>query len=65
MLSTVIGAYSEQKALAPVVERCLAERGRIVSETAVEVVVVDDESGDRTAGAARAARPGRSGQTGR
>jgi len=55
-LTIVIPAYNEEKAIGSIIERCLAERERIVAETpveAVEVVVVNDGSRDRTAEIAR------------
>jgi glycosyltransferase involved in cell wall biosynthesis len=51
-LSFVIPAYNEEEAIAAIIERCLAERENIVRETpveAVEVIVVNDGSHDRTA----------------
>lgn len=51
-LSIVIPAYNEEKAVGAIIERCLAERARIVAETpveSVEILVVDDGSRDRTA----------------
>jgi glycosyltransferase involved in cell wall biosynthesis len=51
-LTIVIPAYNEERAIAAIIERCLAERERIVAETpveAVEIVVVNDGSRDRTA----------------
>ncbi len=51
-LTIVIPAYNEEKAIAAIIERCLAERERIVAGTpieAVEVLVVNDGSRDRTA----------------
>ena len=55
-LTIVIPAYNEEKAIASIIERCLAERDRIMAETPVrevEVVVVNDGSRDRTAEIAR------------
>ena len=50
MLSIVIPAYDEEEAIASILERCLAAREAIREKTglAVEVVAVDDGSGDRT-----------------
>jgi len=51
-LTIVIPAYNEEKAIASIIERCLAERERIIAETPVEdveVLVVNDGSRDRTA----------------
>jgi glycosyltransferase involved in cell wall biosynthesis len=51
-LTIVIPAYNEEKAISAIIERCLAERERIVQETPVEeveVLVVNDGSRDRTA----------------
>ena len=55
-LTIVIPAYNEEKAIASIIERCLAERERIMAETPVsevEIVVVNDGSRDRTAEIAR------------
>ncbi len=55
-LSIVIPAYNKEKAIGLIIERCLAERERIVAETGVEgveILVVDDGSRDRTAEVAR------------
>jgi glycosyltransferase involved in cell wall biosynthesis len=51
-LSIVIPAYNEEKAIASIIQRCLAARDHIKEGTgigAVEVIVVDDGSVDRTA----------------
>jgi len=50
-LTIVIPAYNEEKAIAAIIERCMAERERIIAQTPVqevEVLVVNDGSRDRT-----------------
>ena len=52
MLSIVIPAYNEEKAIGAIIERCLAARDHIKSGTGiheVEVIVVNDGSSDGTA----------------
>jgi glycosyltransferase involved in cell wall biosynthesis len=51
-LSIVIPAYNEEKAIGAIVQRCLAARDHIkdgTEVTDVEIIVVNDGSGDRTA----------------
>jgi glycosyltransferase involved in cell wall biosynthesis len=52
ILSIVIPAYNEEKAIGAIIERCLAARDHIKDGTGirdVEIIVVDDGSADRTA----------------
>jgi glycosyltransferase involved in cell wall biosynthesis len=51
-LSIVIPAYNEEKAIGPIIERCLGARAEIISGTdldEVEIIVVNDGSRDQTA----------------
>ena len=54
-LSVVIPAYGEASAIAATVERIRHELASVAADGGLEVVVVDDGSGDGTAAAARAA----------
>jgi glycosyltransferase involved in cell wall biosynthesis len=56
MLSIVIPAYNEEKAIGAIVQRCLAARDHIkdgTDITDVEIIVVNDGSADRTADVGR------------
>ena len=55
-LSIVIPAYNEEKAIGSIIERCIAAKTHITSGTifdAVEIIVVNDGSADRTDEVAR------------